>query len=164
MHLRSVHGALRCADAVNIDRFRTLGRVDLEITDANGKELMIVSRQHFELNPARDGGSCTIRALHANAIRVLRGGEANGIFLSKGGDARQVATLRPGDMIEVGDVRGLHPLTSAGQRFVVMNHGNRAGLPTGSFAQVPQFRKVLGKKAHALHFVRDYTDLSGFQG
>ena len=32
MHLRQLPGALRCIEAIDIDGFRTLGRVDLEVS------------------------------------------------------------------------------------------------------------------------------------
>ena len=47
---------------------------------------MIVSRQHVELRASRDEASCFVRALHANAIKVYRGGEVCGTLLVKEGD------------------------------------------------------------------------------
>ena len=40
-----------------------------------------------------------MRALHANAIKVYRGGEVDGTLLAKeGDDTRREATLNPGDL------------------------------------------------------------------
>ena len=83
--------------------FQTIGRVDLEL-DA----VRTISRQHCELS--RNGASITVRALHRNAIKVLRGEEEEGLLLSKlaaSGPSR--AEIRPGDLLEIGDVRPLLP-------------------------------------------------------
>ena len=79
--------------------FQTIGRVDLEL-DA----VRTISRQHCELS--HNGASITVRALHRNAIKVLRGEEEEGLLLSKlaaSGPSR--AEIRPGDLLEIGDVR-----------------------------------------------------------
>ena len=108
MHLRRIDSALPSAETLEISESRTLGRVDFRLRDEEGKPLMIVSREHVELRPASNG-TCTVKALHSNAVRILQGGEAHGTLLAADGSERQEATLRPGDLLEVGDVRGLHP-------------------------------------------------------
>ena len=88
---------------LTLDRFKTLGRFDLGIDD-----LLIVSRQHLEIRVNRQGDACVVRALHKNAIKVLRSGDAEGMLLSNDG-RHHSATLKAGDIIEIGDVQKLHP-------------------------------------------------------
>ena len=114
MHLRRVDAKSDAVPGLDIGPFRTVGRLDLGLDD-----LMIVSRQHVELQPKAARNEVVVRALHHNAIKVLRAGDSAGTILSKGGSDRQSATLKPGDLLEIGDVRGLHPAAASGERHVV---------------------------------------------
>ena len=88
--------------------FQTIGRVDLEL-DA----VRTISRQHLEMS--RNGAAITVRALHRNAIKILRGEEEEGLLLSKvSGPSR--AEIRPGDLLEIGDVCHAHALAHAQPR------------------------------------------------
>ena len=91
MHLRTI--GIRPERGVDLGSFRTVGRVEL------GTDQMTVSRQHIEFSVVDGGGRCTVRALHANPIRILRAGDSDGKLLTRLAGAS--ASLQPGDIVEV---------------------------------------------------------------
>ena len=106
--------------AIELSEIQSLGRSDFGLGGVR-----TISTRHLEIVRNSDG-TAFVRAMHANPVRVLRGGDPDGVILSHDRKVDKTIKISPGDLIEIGDVRRLTDKRVWTYRFVSSPEGSEA--------------------------------------